>query len=232
MGYCTQDDIELQLDEATLVQLTNDDITLETVNGYIDAISLTLAANAVAGDSAAERLANVQRIAVELSEGVWTEVAYSAVSAGTPAVITITAPGETHTLKDFRVNYIPVPAVAAAVVARVIADADEEIDSIISVRYGDQMPFASTPNRLRAASVDISIYLLFKRRRGAPESRAQAYKDTIAFLDKVAKGNANLDVPDPTADSENGVAATTVKSDRIFSRGRTSDSSSGSLDNY
>ena len=230
MPYCTQSDIELQLDEGTLVQLTTDDITEETVNAYIDATSLTLASNAVAGDSAAERLANVQRITVELTADVWTAVVYSAVSAGTPAVITMTAPGGTHTLKDFKARYIPVPVVVAAVVTRAIADADEEIDSYLSVRYA--LPFSATPNRVRSLSVDIAIYHLYKRRRGAPEARAQAYKDALAFLKDVAKGTANLDVPDPSGDSEDGVGTSSVKTDRVFSRGRSSDSSAGSLDNY
>jgi len=84
-----------------------DNIEEETVNAYDDEASLTLAANGVEGSSAAERLNNVQRIRVELSAGVWTEVEYSAVSADTPAVITITPPGAAHELKDYKVLYIP-----------------------------------------------------------------------------------------------------------------------------
>ncbi len=44
---------------------------------------------------------------VELAAGVWTEVAYSAVSGATPAVITITSAGGGHVLKDYKVLYIP-----------------------------------------------------------------------------------------------------------------------------
>jgi len=87
-----------------------DNITEETVNAYIDGTSLTLAANAVQGSTAAERLQNVQRIRVELATGVWTEVTFSAVSAATPSVITITAPGATHDLKDFKILYMPAEA--------------------------------------------------------------------------------------------------------------------------
>jgi phage gp36-like protein len=36
----------------------------------------------------------------------------------------------------------------------------------------------------------------------------------------------------PSADDDAGPEATTVKSDRVFSRGRDSDSSTGTLDNY
>jgi len=230
MPYCTQADIELQLDEPTLIQLTVDDVTEETVNAYIDATSLTLAATAVDGDTAAERLANVQRITVELTSGVWTAVVYSAVSAGTPAAITMTAPGASHTLKDFKVQYIPVPAVVAAVVTRAIADADEEIDSYAGVRYS--LPFSTTPNRVRTLSVDIAIYNLYSRRRGAPEDRKARYERVIQFLKDVATGKAVLDVPDPANDTDDGVETSSVKTDRVFSRGRSSDSSTGSLDNY
>jgi hypothetical protein len=71
-----------------------DNITEESITAARNATSLTLDANAVEGADAAERLQNVQRIRVEMASGVWTEVAYSVVSAATPAVITITAPGD------------------------------------------------------------------------------------------------------------------------------------------
>jgi hypothetical protein len=81
-------------------------IVEETVNAAKSAVSLTLAANGVHGASAQERLQNVQRIKVELSAGVWTEVAYSAVSDATPAVITIGASGEGGDLVDYKILYI------------------------------------------------------------------------------------------------------------------------------
>ncbi len=82
-------------------------ITEETLTAAENATQLTLAANGVQGATAAARLDSVQRIIVELSTGVWTEVAYSAVSAATPAVITIAAPGGTATSRTYKVLYIP-----------------------------------------------------------------------------------------------------------------------------
>jgi hypothetical protein len=82
-------------------------VTEEVVSTFGDATSLTLAALGVNGSTAAERLQNVQRIRVELTSGVWTEVAYSAVSSATPAVITITSPGGAHTAFNYRILYIP-----------------------------------------------------------------------------------------------------------------------------
>ena len=84
-----------------------DNVHEETVNALDDAVALTLAVNGVAGDDAAERLDNVQRIRIELTDGVWTEVAYSAVSDATPAVITITSAGGASALKDYKILYIP-----------------------------------------------------------------------------------------------------------------------------
>jgi hypothetical protein len=84
-------------------------VTEEVIVAAPNATSLTLAANAVHGGAdAAVRLQNVQRIRVELASGVWTEVAYSAVSAATPAVITIAAPqaGAGDNV-NYRVLYIP-----------------------------------------------------------------------------------------------------------------------------
>jgi len=69
--------------------------------------SLTLA-SAVQGATAAERLQNVQRIRVELATGVWTEVEFTAVSAATPAVVTIEAlNGISTDSVNFKVLYIP-----------------------------------------------------------------------------------------------------------------------------
>jgi hypothetical protein len=87
-----------------------DNVVEETINAYTDATSLTLASLGVEGSTAALRLANVQNIKVELTTGVWTQVAYSAVSGATPAIITIVAPNGAHALKNYKVLYIPTEA--------------------------------------------------------------------------------------------------------------------------
>lgn len=102
-----------------------DNVYEESITAAENATELTLAANAVEGSTAAERLSNVQRIRVELSTGVWTEVAYSAVSAATPAVITITAPAGSATTKTYKVLYIPTevaPSNWAATTAYALGD--------------------------------------------------------------------------------------------------------------
>ena len=85
----------------------SDNVVEESITAAENATSLTLAASAVQGSTAAARLDSVQRIRVELSAGVWTDVAVSAVSSATPAVITITAPGEAATSRTYKVLYVP-----------------------------------------------------------------------------------------------------------------------------
>ena len=96
----------------------DDNIYEESLSAPANAVSLTLAANAVQGADAAARLQNVQRIRVELTPGVWTEVAYSAVSAATPAVITISSAGGPVDTKTYKILYIPTEAAWCAFPAR------------------------------------------------------------------------------------------------------------------
>lgn len=82
-------------------------VTEETLSAPGNAASITLAANGVQGADAAGRLENVQRIRAELAAGIWTEVSFSAISAATPAVITITPPGGSATPVNYKVLYLP-----------------------------------------------------------------------------------------------------------------------------
>ncbi len=85
-----------------------DNTCLEEIAAAYDAEALTLAANGVAGDAAAERLSNVQAVQVlNPATGAWEEVAYSAVSDGVPATVTISPPGIEATATDYRVYYLP-----------------------------------------------------------------------------------------------------------------------------
>jgi len=79
----------------------------ESITAADDVTTLTLAANGVAGATAAERLDAIHQIKVELASGVWTEVEFSAVSSATPAAITITAPAATSGDVTYKVLYAP-----------------------------------------------------------------------------------------------------------------------------
>ncbi len=81
-------------------------MTDEIVNAAYNAASLTLAANGVAGSTAQERLDNVHHIRVQVpTSNEWVDVAYSAVSDASPAIITITPPGGVATLCDYKIIY-------------------------------------------------------------------------------------------------------------------------------
>lgn len=84
-----------------------DNVTEETISYAGNGTSLTLAANAVEGATAALRLDNVQRIRAETAAGVWTEVVYTAVSSATPAVITVVAPAVAADAISWKVLYVP-----------------------------------------------------------------------------------------------------------------------------
>lgn len=79
----------------------------ESISAAENVTELTLAANAVSGSTAAERLDAIHQIRAELATGVWTEVEFSAVSDATPAVITITAPAAGTDVRTFKVLYAP-----------------------------------------------------------------------------------------------------------------------------
>lgn len=86
----------------------SDNTAVENIAAPFNAASLTLAANGVAGESAGERLSNVQAVqALNPETQAWEEVGYSAVSAAIPAVVTITPPGGSATATTFRVSYLP-----------------------------------------------------------------------------------------------------------------------------
>jgi hypothetical protein len=86
----------------------SDNTAVEEVTAPFNSASLTLAANGVAGETAAERLSNVQAVQVlNPDTQAWEEVAYSAVSAAVPAVLAITPPGASAAAAVFRVYYLP-----------------------------------------------------------------------------------------------------------------------------
>ncbi|MBI4644199.1 MAG: hypothetical protein HY743_10875 [Deltaproteobacteria bacterium] len=86
----------------------SDNTEVEDITAPFNAGSLTLAANGVAGETAAVRLSNVQAVqALNPETQAWEEVTYSAVSGAVPAVLTITPSGASGTATTFRVYYLP-----------------------------------------------------------------------------------------------------------------------------
>ncbi len=110
-----------------------DNVIKETLSAAGNAVSLTLTANGVQGADAATRLDNVHRIRVQLTPGVYTEVAYSAVSGAAPAVITITSPGGTVTPVSYEILYIATETTWMTLPARVNESPLEMASTIFNV---------------------------------------------------------------------------------------------------
>lgn len=105
--------------------------------------------------------------------------------------------------------------VDASVVARAIADADAEIDSYAAARY--TVPFSPPPAMVRKVSVEIAVYNLYARRRGAPPSRKERYDNALRFLKSVADGTVTLGADDPLPPSQ-GQAPQVESATRLFTR--------------
>lgn len=89
--------------------------------------------------------------------------------------------------------------VDADAVTRAITDADATIDAYCQGRY--TIPLSPVPDKIRQISVDIALYNLYSRRRGAPEHRETRYKDAIRFLEKVSEGKIDLGAATPAQTS-------------------------------
>ena len=105
----------------------------------------------------------------------------------------------------------------AEVVAQAIATADAEIDGYCAAKYA--VPFATVPAIVKALSIEIAVYYLYKRRT-VPEIIEKAYDKAIARLKDIAKGLLTLGVDPPPAASTTADSAECNKtaSDRIFTR--------------
>ena len=110
-----------------------------------------------------------------------------------------------------------------------IARADAMIDSYCG--QVTEVPFTTAPEIIKQHSITIAIYFLYSRRGIAPEIRRKNYDDAIAHLKDISTGKASL--PPVTEDEVSAEPqASRTEDDRIFSIGKKSDGSSGSLDNY
>lgn len=125
-----------------------------------------------------------------------------------------------------------VGAIDEANLAACIADADEEIDASLSMHY--TLPFSATPAIVLRMSAELTVCYLYARRdyMDLPKQWAERCAACRRMLDRFADGRLRLDVPDPATDSDNGVEISASRSDRVFTMGRTSTGTTGTLDNY
>jgi len=101
------------------------------------------------------------------------------------------------------------------VVAQKIADADALIDGYCGARY--TVPLSPVPALVLKFSVDIAIYNLYGRRKGAPEDRRNRFKEAVDFLKGIAAGNNSLGENDPDA-GDTSFELSTNNPTRIFTR--------------
>ncbi len=112
----------------------SDNIMKETVTAVYNGTSLSLAANAVHGSTAAERLNNVHAVRVLVpGTGEYRDVAFSAVSSATPGVISITAPGEAATSTTYEILYVPAEAAWCSFPSRVTESPLRVTDLVVKV---------------------------------------------------------------------------------------------------
>jgi len=123
-------------------------------------------------------------------------------------------------------------AVDTANVTRAIEDADDEIDSFLSLQFS--LPLESTWGLIRRMSVDLAICNLYGRRPHLtiPETQKERCDSSRKLLEKIAAGKLGPGSDGPSPSSDAGIETTKTKNDRVFTTGRKSDGSTGTLDNY
>ncbi|NLT24652.1 MAG: hypothetical protein GXX82_16540 [Syntrophorhabdus sp.] len=111
-----------------------DNVTKETVTAAYNAMELTLAANAVQGATAAARLDSIHAVRVLVpTTGEYKDVAITAASSATPAVLTITAPGEEATSTSYEILYAPTEPAWCSFPARVDESPLRVTDLVVKV---------------------------------------------------------------------------------------------------
>ena len=108
----------------------------------------------------------------------------------------------------------------APIIEGAIADADAEIDGYLAKRYA--VPLSPAPKVINKFSKDIAVYNLISR-AGIDEGEREnnyltRYKNAIAFLTKVAKGETDIvkEGTDPSKAAAEGFRISS--SPRLFSR--------------
>lgn len=111
-----------------------DSVMKETVSAAYNATELTLAANAVQGATASARLDSIHAVRVLVpTTGEYKDVAVTAVSSATPAVLTITAPGEAATSTSYEILYVPTEAAWCSFPSRVTESPLRVTDLVVKV---------------------------------------------------------------------------------------------------
>jgi phage gp36-like protein len=119
-------------------------------------------------------------------------------------------------------------------VNKAIADADGVIDGFIEKQYSLALVKATSPvpPLLVQISASLALYNLRQKKPGDPERFIRFRDDAMALLKKIGAGDMSLGVTSEDVGGESSIQITHEKTDRVFTRKKTSDSFSGTLDNY
>lgn len=119
-------------------------------------------------------------------------------------------------------------AIDTAVLGKALADADDTINSYLSIRYA--LPLASAPAILKRLAADIARYALYEDR--VTEAVQKRYDDAIRFLKDVAAGRASVGPDGAGAEAAQTGGPGYVAPGRIFTVGDPARGTEGTLDDY
>jgi phage gp36-like protein len=220
VAYCTRDDLLGQIDEAGLVQLTEDgDSGLEVTDGggldadysagwcRVGGTKFELVAGSVACADDALNFVYVDadgavQVGIALPDG-----------ASYALALVQTAGGAIVLINDLR------QASDSDALLAAIADADSEIDGYLGRRLS--VPMTTVPPTVRRWSVVITLYNLHLRRGGnmVPEHpRRLAYRDAVASLKEFAAGRLSLGQDDPESTPSEANAPQFTSAPQVMSR--------------
>lgn len=218
--YCKQSDLEALIGYETLSQLTDDREELATgeLNGDITAASATI----TLADSSALPPAGRIQVGAE-------KVLYTANTNNNLSGLTRGANNTTATAHSSGAAVTELCKVDTTVRDWAMAAADGEINSYCAVQYA--VPLNPVPVTIKNTSAVIAVHYLSGRRKGPSDEEEKRHNCAIRFLQDVARG-LPLGADAPGQINAAGPAATTNKADQIFTMGKASDGSAGSLDSY
>ncbi len=231
MPYSVKADIQTEISESVLIELTND-----AGAGPPKKLAFTSGGTyvIVVGDTIVQGATHAKVEEVVVSSGSWAggDAAgdlYLSDQVGNFAAGNIDIGSHINVATIAGNSTDTVYSVDTAKVDAAIAKADALIDSYCG--QVETVPFTTIPAIIKQHSITIAIYFLYTRRSVAPELVKDNYKDAIKHLQDIATGKAAL--PPITEDEVSAEPQTSrTKDDRTFSIGKKSDGSSGSLDNY
>ncbi len=119
-------------------------------------------------------------------------------------------------------------SINATVVSRALTDADAEINGYLAARY--TLPLASVPEVIVRLASDIARFYLYDER--ATEQVSKRYDNAVKLLRSIASGAVTIGVDSQNAQPATEGGAQTQANDRVFTVGRPTAGTAGTLDDY